>query len=127
MSQQIKIAIATEDGIHVSAHFGRAPYFQVLTIESRQVIASERRDKAFHRDNHHHGNHKESGRDTHASGMVGVVRDCVAILAGGMGRPAYAAIQSAGLTPILTDIREIAQAGRAYAEGTLVNRSERLH
>ncbi len=23
---QTKIAIATEDGIHVSAHFGRAPY-----------------------------------------------------------------------------------------------------
>jgi predicted Fe-Mo cluster-binding NifX family protein len=127
MSQPIKIAIATEDGIHVSAHFGRAPYFQVLTIENRQVIASERRDKAFHQDDHHHGDHNEAGRDTHAGGMVGVVRDCVAILAGGMGRPAFAAIQSAGLSPILTDIREIAQAGRAYAEGTLVNRPERLH
>lgn len=127
MSQPIKIAIATEDGIHVSAHFGRAPYFQVLTIENQQVIASERRDKAFHQDDHHHGDHNEGGRDTHAGGMVGVVRDCVAILAGGMGRPAFAAIQSAGLSPILTDIREIAQAGRAYAEGTLVNRPERLH
>ncbi len=127
MSEQIKIAIATEDGIHVSVHFGRAPYFQVLTIENRQVIASERRDKAFHRDDHHQGEHHGGWHDTHAGGMVGVVRDCVAILAGGMGRPAFAAIQSAGLTPILTDIQEIAQAGRAYGEGTLINRTERLH
>ena len=45
-----KIAIATEDGVHVSAHFGRAPYFQVLTIDSGQIVAREKRDKAqWHR------------------------------------------------------------------------------
>ncbi len=123
---QTKIAIATEDGIHISAHFGRAPYFQVVTIADGKIVASERREKAHHQGNHHE-HHDHAGNDTHASGMVDAVRDCTVIIAGGMGRPAFAAIQAAGLRPILTDEPEIDQAARAYASGTLVNRSERMH
>lgn len=124
-----KIAIVTEDGVNVSAHFGRAPYFQVLTIDNGQIVARERREKAFHQGEHHehHEHHEHGGHDTHSSGMVGVVRDCVAIIAGGMGSPAYTSIQAANLTPILTDIQEIEQAAQAYAAGTLVNRLERVH
>jgi len=122
-----KIAIATEDGTHVSAHFGRAPFFQVITIENGQIIAREQRAKDHHQGGHHHDHHDQSGHDTHASGMVGVVHDCAVIIAGGMGNPAYASIQAAGLTPILTDLRDIEQAAQAYAAGTLVNRIERVH
>lgn len=121
-----KIAIATEDGVHVSAHFGRAPYFEVLTIEQGQIVARERREKAHHQGEHHE-HHDHSGQDTHASGMVGVVSDCTVIIAGGMGSPAYASIQAANLMPILTDLRDIDQAAQAYAAGTLVNRLERMH
>lgn len=121
-----KIAIATEDGVHVSAHFGRAPYFQIVTIADGKIVASERRDKAYHQ-GEHPDHHEHGGNDTHASGMVGVVSDCAAIIAGGMGSPAYASIQAAKLTPILTDLRDIDQAARAYAAGTLTNRMERIH
>lgn len=121
-----KIAIATEDGVHVSAHFGRAPYFQVLTIENGQIIAREQRAKAHHQ-GAHHDHHEHGGHDAHASGMLEVVRDCEAIIAGGMGNPAYASIQAANLTPILTDLREVDQVAQAYATGTLVNRIERVH
>jgi predicted Fe-Mo cluster-binding NifX family protein len=59
--------------------------------------------------------------------MIGVVSDCAAIIAGGMGAPAYASIQAANLTPILTDLRDVDQVAQAYAAGTLVNRIERVH
>lgn len=121
-----KIAIATEDGVHVSAHFGRAPYFQVLTIENGHIIAREQRAKAHHQGGHH-DHHEHGGHDAHASGMLEVVRDCEAIIAGGMGNPAYASIQAANLTPILTDLRDVDQVAQAYATGTLVNRIERVH
>jgi len=124
---QTKIAIATEDGVTVSAHFGRAPNFEVLTIEDGQIIARERRAKTFHPAGQPHEHHDHTGHDAHASGMVGVVRDCAAIVAGGMGKPAFASIQAANLTPILTDLRDIEQVARAYASGTLVNRAERVH
>ena len=118
-----KIAIATEDGVHVSAHFGRAPYFQVVTIENGKIVSSERRDKGHHsaqHEPHQHGGHNHNN-------MISAAHDCVAIIAGGMGSPAYASIESAGLKPILTDERQVDQAAQAYANGTLVNRMERVH
>ncbi len=116
-----KIAIATEDGTHVSAHFGRAPYFEILTIENGQIIGRERRNKSFH------GQH-EPGQHQHGHGdMISPASDCAVIIAGGMGSPAYASIQAANITPILTDMRDIDQAAKAYATGTLVNRTERVH
>ncbi len=123
----MKIAVATEDGAHVSAHFGRAPFFEVLTLENGKIVARERRAKAFHQGNHQHDDHHEAGRDTHASGMVAAVQDCTAIIAGGMGNPAFAAIEASGLKAILTDERDIERAAQAYANGTLVNHTERLH
>jgi predicted Fe-Mo cluster-binding NifX family protein len=120
---QTKIAIATEDGVTVSAHFGRAPYFQVLTIADGQIVARERRAKAFHQGEQH----DHTGPDTHASGMVSVVHDCAAVIAGGMGNPAFASIQAANLTPIVTDLRDIEQVVRAYVNGTLTNHMERVH
>ena len=118
-----KIAVATEDGVHVSAHFGRAPYFEVLTIDGGKIVARERREKAHHQAGH---DHAHGGHATHAS-MVAAARDCTVVIAGGMGKPAYASIQAANLTPILTDIREIESVALTYATGKLVNRIERAH
>ena len=122
-----KIAIATEDGVHISAHFGRAPYFEVLTLDGGEIVARERREKTHHQGSHDHAHPEQGGHDTHASSMVDAVRDCTVIIAGGMGKPAYASIQAANLTPLLTDIREIESAALAYAAGKLVNRMERMH
>ncbi len=122
-----KIAVATEDGTHVSGHFGRAPFFEVLTIENGKIVTRERRSKAFHQGGHGHNHHESSGPDMHAGGMVGVVKDCSAIIAGGMGKPAFAAVQAAGLKPILTDERDVERAALGYAAGTLRNAEELLH
>ncbi len=127
MSQIVKIAVATEDGTHVSAHFGQAPFFEVFSIEQGQIVARERRDKSFHQGPHDHHHHAEGGVDSHAAGMLAAVRDCSTVVAGGMGRPAYSAIQAAGLVPIVTDVTEIDQVALAFAKGTLTNHVERLH
>jgi predicted Fe-Mo cluster-binding NifX family protein len=120
-----KIAIATEDGVHVSAHFGRAPFFQVVTVENGKIVSSERRDKNYHGGEHTNEPHDHAGHDH--NGMISAAHDCVAIIAGGMGSPAYASIESAGLKPILTDEREVEKAALGYASGTLVNRMDRVH
>jgi predicted Fe-Mo cluster-binding NifX family protein len=120
-----KIAIATEDGVRISAHFVRASYFQVITIDDGKIVASERRQKGFHGGEHPNHDHQPGGHNHNS--MIDVVSDCAVIIAGGMGTPAFNAIQSAGLTPILTDEQEINRAATAYASGTLVNRMERVH
>jgi predicted Fe-Mo cluster-binding NifX family protein len=121
---QTKVAIATEDGIKISAHFGRAPYYQVVTVEDGKVVASEKREKAHHQT----GQHQEHGHDGHMHGdMISAASGCEAVIAGGMGNGAFTSIRSAGLKPIITDEHDIERAALAYAAGTLVNRTERLH
>ena len=44
----MKIAAVTEDGVTISQHFGRAPYYVVLTIADGQVVAREQREKVAH-------------------------------------------------------------------------------
>ena len=44
----MKIAAITEDGATVSQHFGRAPYYLVVTVEAGKVVGQEKRDKAGH-------------------------------------------------------------------------------
>lgn len=42
----MKIAIVTEDGRTISQHFGRAPYYAVLTVEDGIVTGRELRPKS---------------------------------------------------------------------------------
>ena len=52
---------------------------------------------------------------------------CTVVLARGMGRGAYLALEQAGLEPFVTAETSIAEAVRAYLGGELVNHTERLH
>ena len=44
----MRIAAVTEDGITISQHFGRAPYYLVVTVENGKIVGRERRDKMGH-------------------------------------------------------------------------------
>jgi predicted Fe-Mo cluster-binding NifX family protein len=44
----MKIAAITDDGKTISLHFGRAPYYQVLTVENGQILERELRNKLGH-------------------------------------------------------------------------------
>ena len=46
--QRMKIAAVSEDGVTISQHFGRAPFYVVVTVENGQIVAREQRDKMGH-------------------------------------------------------------------------------
>jgi predicted Fe-Mo cluster-binding NifX family protein len=123
----MKIAAVTDDGVTIHSHFGQAPYFQVLTIENNQIVAREQRAKPAHQHGAHDEHHHAAGGDTHAQGMAAVIADCQVLLARGMGQPAYAALQAAGIQPILTVRETIDDAAQAYLRGELTHRAERVH
>ncbi len=131
----MKIAIATEDGQSISRHFGRAPYYTVLTVEDGQIVSRELRDKPNHNHSadephkHEHGPQHGSGpaeQDLHAR-MAQPITDCEAVLCGGMGTGAYQSLRAAGLRPIVTDLQDIDEAARAYMDGKIVDHAELLH
>jgi predicted Fe-Mo cluster-binding NifX family protein len=137
MKTSMRIAAVTDDGVTISPHFGRARYFEVLTIENGAISKRERREKAGHHTfeklaehRHYHGDGPEQdqeGHDRKHAQMAATINDCDVVLARGMGYGAYEGMAQHNIKPILTDIGSIDEAVRAVVEGTIVDHSERLH
>ncbi|MCL4239405.1 MAG: dinitrogenase iron-molybdenum cofactor biosynthesis protein [Anaerolineae bacterium] len=135
----MKIAVVTDNGQTISAHFGRAPYYLVFTVENGAISRRELREKAGHHqfagEHHEHGDCHEHGHehgtgphaaDKHAR-MIEAITDCQVMIVRGMGRGAYTAMQQASITPFVTDIADPEAAVRAYLAGKLVDLTDRLH
>ncbi len=131
----MKIAVVSEDRKTVSQHFGRAPYYVVLTVDGDKVIGSEIRSKAGHHDaGGHHGTEHAgqphgfdaASQATHAS-MVANISDCQVLIAGGMGWGAQQSLKRTGIETVVTEVQDIDQAIKLYLAGNLPNRAERLH
>ncbi|MCX6025052.1 MAG: NifB/NifX family molybdenum-iron cluster-binding protein [Chloroflexi bacterium] len=131
----MKLAAITEDGHEISQHFGRAPYYLVLTIDDGKITHREMRDKLGHA---HFGGEEHHEEPGHAHGlgpqahdrhlrMAEAIADCEVLLCGGMGQGAYESIQACGLRPIVTDLTSIDEAAAAYLNGTLIDLTDRLH
>jgi predicted Fe-Mo cluster-binding NifX family protein len=130
----MNIAIVTEDGRTISQHFGRAPYYAVLTVEGGVITGRElRRKHAPHLTGGSAAGHSGSsphGTDPAAQGrhdqMVAVISDCGTVIAGGMGRGAYDRFRSLGLQPLVTEVLDVETAAIACERGALEDRAERL-
>jgi predicted Fe-Mo cluster-binding NifX family protein len=135
-TRELKIAFATDDGNTISPHFGRAQYFEVVTVANGAVTNRERREKAGHHTfasveghQHHHGDghgHDEGARQRHTQ-IVSGITDCQIVVARGMGMGAYDHLTAAKITPILTANHTIDEAVREIVSGAIVNHAERLH
>ena len=44
----MKIAVISDDEVNISQHFGRAPFYVVLTVEEGKIVGRETRPKAGH-------------------------------------------------------------------------------
>lgn len=134
----IRIAAVSEDGVTISQHFGRAPFYVVVSVEGDKLVSRETRDKLGHAQSAaeageapHEADPRGHGfdpiaQDRHAR-MVTAIADCQVLLARGMGAGAFASMQQAGIEPFVTDIEDIDAAVEAYLAGTLRNQVEKLH
>jgi predicted Fe-Mo cluster-binding NifX family protein len=132
----MKIALITDDGQTISQHFGRAPYYLVVTIEEGKEVQREMRDKlghnhfasqehAVHNPNERHG--FDTGSHNKHTSMAQTIADCEAIICGGMGAGAYESMRQLNIRPVVTDLRKIDDAIQAYLTGSLKDRTELLH
>ena len=130
----MKIAVVTDDHQTISAHFGRAIYYEVFTITDGKITRREALLKPAH-NQFANEPHDEPGY-THGQGpaaesrharMLEPIRDCQVLLTRGMGQGAHDNLKQAGIQPILTDLHEIEPAVKAYIDGQLLDHPERLH
>lgn len=125
----MKVAVATDGGDTISAHFGMARHYLVYDVEGGEVRSREAREKAGHApgatEHHHHG--AGPGTDATHSAMLSNIEDCEVVVARGMGAPMYEFIKSAGMKVFITTKSRADDAVRALAGGTLDNHPELLH
>jgi predicted Fe-Mo cluster-binding NifX family protein len=134
----MKIAAVSEDGVTISQHFGRAPFYVVVTVEDGKIVSHEKRDKMGHAQfsgETHEGAHGEDPRghgfdpaaqNRHAR-MVTAIADCEVLLARGMGAGAYESMKQANIRPVVTDVANIDEAVQVYLAGSLKDHVEKLH
>lgn len=124
-----KIAFVTDDGSTISAHFGRAMYYEICTLEGSTVVSRERVPKTGHHSQGQHGSgeahHHGHGHD-HGT-MISPISDCAVLVARGMGMGAHTALRSMGITPVLADDQTIDGALEKYLAGSLATNDRRLH
>ncbi|HSM23394.1 MAG TPA: NifB/NifX family molybdenum-iron cluster-binding protein [Anaerolineaceae bacterium] len=132
----MKIAVITNEGKTISQHFGRAPYYLVLTIEEGEVTQREMREKMGH--THFVGQHEEHEHGTAGHGMdagshkkhtsmADAISDCKVLICGGMGMGAYESMRRLNIKPVVTDLRDIDAAVQAFIDGKLIDHTELLH
>ncbi len=129
---QLRIAVPTEDGERISAHFGQAPRYVVFIVEDGRIVRREERPKAHH-SHHDHGHHHHDHDNGHGHGhghhfqdMIANIRDCQVVIVGGIGQPGYQRLLAAGYEVYLTGGR-IDDAVQAYLQGRLQSDLRRVH
>lgn len=132
----MKIAVITDDGKTISQHFGRAPFYMVLTIEEGKIVNREMRNKLGHNqfsaqphaeEPHEAGHGMDSAsHDKHAS-MAEAIADCKVLLCGGMGMGAYDSMRRLNIQPVVTELHDIDAAAQAFIDGKLIDHTELLH
>ncbi len=144
MGKSLKLAVVTDDGETISAHFGRAKFFQIYTLVDGVITASERIEKVAHQHGHNHDDHAQANGNVQIQSGAAVVQQgqeeaarhadmfaplkgCAVVLARGMGYGAHTGLNAVGVQPIITDIRLITDAIKAYTDGTIVDHPEKLH
>ena len=129
----MKIAVVTDDHSTISAHFGRAVFYEVFEISEGKITSHVTLPKPSHNqfaEPHHEPGHAHGMgpvAEGHHARMLEPIRDCQVLLAGGMGQGAYDSLKQAGIQPFLTDVPEIDQAIKAYLDGRLQDHPEWLH
>ena len=126
----MKIAFVSDDHTTISAHFGRAQYYEVFTIESGKVVEHQTMQKSNIQLVNLGEKQEATGVHQHQhdhNAMIAPIEDCEVLLTRGMGNGAYLSLQEHDIQPIITDIIEIQTALEAYFAGTILNHPERLH
>lgn len=86
-----KIAVASNDGININEHFGRAAFFRVYEIKDGKHSFVELRDAVAVRQQMH--SHSQSDFDR----IIGLLSDCDAVFVSKIGEGAASYIISKGV------------------------------
>ena len=116
----MKIAFPTRDNETITGHFGNMKTMLVVDVDGGVETGREHRDMS--------GMPAcDDAKHSRPDYVVGVVKDCDAVIANGIGAPLVHKMQHVGVDVVLTSNLSIDEALASYVAGTLDNEPELAH
>ena len=99
----MKIAVASNDGLSISKHFGRTNRFIVFEIRHDEILAEELRAgiPCVHVEGHCEAEQAFPGLSHHHGDVIAVLEDCQVVLCRGMGWRAATELVHHGINPLV--------------------------
>lgn len=130
----MKVAVASNDGRTISAHFGRSRGFVIFEVNDGEVRQAGYLENTFtgHALGHHHEHAHHSGGGYHQHhhshrGILEALQDVDVVISHGMGWRIYEDLKSAGKQVFVTEETDVEKAVKMYAEGKLTNLDDLIH
>lgn len=116
----MKIAVASDDGLSISTHFGRSAGFVIFVAEGSEIVKCDyRSNSAGHRHEGECNHEHDHGQHSHA-GFLAALNDCEVIICRGMGRRAIIDLKANGIAVAITsEPIDVAAAAKRYVQGKL--------
>ncbi len=120
----MKIAVASDDGVTISAHFGRTRGFVIAEIEGDKIVNKEYRENTF--TGHARGLNVTGHdfNDRHGP-ILEALKDCKVVISHGMGRRIYEDLRAAGISAFIVQETDVDQALNLYLQNSLVDRPDK--
>ncbi len=120
----MKIAVATNDEIHVTGHVGRCRMFIVYDTNNKEIISREVRENSFthHRAEGHEEHHQHHGENSHNhshANLIEGLKDCNYLIFQSGGWRVIEDLKNNGIVPFLTDEKIADEAVKKLLIGTL--------
>lgn len=115
----MKIAIASDDKINISHHFGRALGFVIFELNNEKVT------NQVYRENNGKSN-GECGSCDHGT-MINNIKDCKVVISYGMGQRIYQDLINNKIIPVVTEEHTVKSALDKFMKNSLKNRTDKLH
>ena len=129
----MKVAIASDDRMMISQHFGRTRGFVIAEIDDKNVKNLDYRPNTFtghargleHGEHHvgsQAGHHADHHADHHGP-ILEALRDCQVVISKGMGRRIYEDLKNSGIQVFVTGEAEVGKAIEMFIQGKLEDRT----
>ena len=118
----MKIAVASDDRISISNHFGRTKGFMVFNLKDNKIEDYEYRVNDF--TGHARNQHDEAVQDKHST-IVDHLKDCQVIVTRGMGQRLYDDLKNADVEVYITNENGVDSAVEQYINDELDNNPDK--
>ncbi len=115
----MKIAIASDDGTTIAAHFGRTRGFSIYAIENGAIQYIGYRNNTF--TGHARGLAGQLHDIDRHGPIIAALKDCDLVISHGMGRRIYDDLQRAGIDAYIVNETVVDTAAKLYFTDNLKN------